>query len=451
MSLFETRQIYKVSEVTRFIKLLLEESPIGDLWVEGEVSNFRRPSSGHLYFTLKDAESQIECVIFKSTADRLRFIPEDGISIIIHGKLTIYEQRGIYQIVGTRVEPLGLGALQLALEQLKQKLAEEGLFNEAHKKPIPLVPRRIGVITSPTGAAIRDILSIISRRFYNVSILIHPVAVQGEGAAEEIAEAIYTLNRIGGLDVLIVARGGGSLEDLWAFNEEVVARSIYASNIPVISAVGHEIDFTIADFVADCRAPTPSAAAEMVIPNKVELLRTLDNLKTRIYANMSNQMGSLQARLKDVHHRLMLRDVRNKVHSFQQDIDYLLSRAYNTVRDDIGQRRRSSDDCQKRLIYAGVSIKISEMHHRISELEQKCVANIRYLLGSRRDEFRVSVAKLNALSPLSVLQRGYGLCFFSSGELIKSVGEVSAGSEIKVRLGDGEMLCEVKQTVRMKI
>ena len=262
--MLEARQIYKVSEVTGIVKRTLENSPIASLWLEGEVSNFVRHSSGHLYFTLKDSKSQIKCVIFRSSADRLRFAPESGISIILYGKLTVYEPRGEYQIIGTRVEPLGIGDLQLAFEQLKNRLGAEGLFDEAHKKPIPLVPQRVGVITSPTGAAIRDILNVMGRRFSNVSILIHPVSVQGNAAPGEIAAAIDTMNAVGGLDVLIVGRGGGSVEDLWAFNEEVVARSIYASEIPVISAVGHEIDFTISDFVADYRAPTPSAAALLV-------------------------------------------------------------------------------------------------------------------------------------------------------------------------------------------
>jgi len=353
-------------------------------------------------------------------------MPEDGISIILHGKLTVYDQQGIYQIVGTRVEPLGLGALQLAFEQLKQRLAAEGLFDEAHKKPIPPVPRRIGIITSLTGAAIRDMLNIISRRFSNVSILIHPVAVQGEGAAEEIAAAIDTMNKIGDLDVLIVGRGGGSLEDLWAFNEEIVARSIYASKIPVISAVGHEIDFTIADFVADLRAPTPSAAAEMVVPNKIDLAKSLESIKARLYGSMSSQMQLLRGRSKNIQHRLLLKDVRDKVHLLQQHID----------------------DLREKLLYIGVPAQISQMRRNISNLEQECITSIQHLVKSRGDEFRITLAKLNALSPLSILQRGYSICFqYPSKKVIKSADEVSAGDKIGVKLGKGEMICEVKQAL----
>ncbi|MDQ1327975.1 MAG: exodeoxyribonuclease large subunit [Candidatus Poribacteria bacterium] len=354
MSLFETRHIYEISELTRLIKLLFEESPISEVWVQGEVSNLSRPFSGHLYFKLKDKNSQVDCVIFKSLADKLRFAPEDGISIILQGKLTVYEPRGTYQIIGSRVEPLGVGALQLAFEQLKQRLETEGLFDPAHKKPIPFMPRKIGVITSATGAAIRDILTILRRRFYNVHILIHPVAVQGESAAKEIAGAIDAMNKIGGIDVLIVGRGGGSIEDLWAFNEEVVARSIYASEIPVISAVGHEIDFTISDFVADYRAPTPSAGAEMVIPNKADLIRTLDSLKNRLYLSMYNQMELMQRRLETNQRRLMSSDARNRIQFFQQSIDYLLQRVYNILSNSIERKKRILSEYQGRLLYAGL-------------------------------------------------------------------------------------------------
>jgi len=435
---------YTVSEVTRLIKFLLEDSPIANLWVEGEVSNFARASSGHLYFTLKDADSQIRCVIFRSSADRLRFVPEDGISIILYGRLTVYEPRGEYQIIGTRVEPLGLGAFGLAFEQLKQRLGAEGLFDEAHKKPIPLVPRRVGVITSPSGAAIRDILNVTGRRFSGVSILIHPVAVQGEGAAEEIAAAIDTMNRIGGLDVLIVGRGGGSVEDLWAFNEEVVARSIYASKIPVISAVGHEIDFTIADFVADRRAPTPSAAAEMVVANKADLAARLDSLKSRMCSQLDSRIYLAKERLENIQRRLSSRDIRDRVHSFQQNIDDLLSRAHNVLSNSIERRRNSLESCSEKLTYIGIPARISEMRRGIANSEQRCVIAIRHLLGSKRDRFRTAVAELNALNPLSILQRGYSICFrHPSKEVVRSAAEVSTGDKVGVKLASGEIICEV--------
>jgi len=435
---------YTVSEVTKIIKSLLEDSPIAELWVEGEVSNFARASSGHLYFTLKDADSQIKCVIFRSVADRLRFMPENGISVILYGKLTIYSPQSIYQIQGTRVEPLGLGALQLAFEQLKQRLEAEGLFDEAHKKSIPLVPRRVGVITSPTGAAIRDILNVTGRRFSSVSILIYPVAVQGKGAAEEIAAAIDAMNRMDGLDVLIVGRGGGSVEDLWAFNEEVVARSIYASEIPVISAVGHEIDFTIADFVADRRAPTPSAAAEMVVASRTDLVRRLDGLKSRMYSQLDSRMHLAKERLGNIQHRLLSRDGRDKIHSLQQNIDDLLFRAHNVLSNSIERRRSSLESYREKLTYIGVPAQISEMRKEIANSEQRCIVSTRHLLGSKRDKFGTAIAELNALNPLSILQRGYSVCFrHPSREVIRSAAEVSAGDKVGVKLASGEITCEV--------
>ena len=448
MSLFETRHIYEISELTRLIKLLFEESPISEVWVQGEVSNLSRPFSGHLYFKLKDKNSQVDCVIFKSLAEKLRFALEDGISIILQGKLTVYEPRGTYQIIGSRVEPLGIGALQLAFEQLKQRLEAEGLFDLSHKKPIPFLPRKIGVITSATGAAIRDILTIIRRRFYNVHILIHPVAVQGESAAEEIANAIDTMNKIGGIDVLIVGRGGGSVEDLWAFNEEVVARSIYASEIPIISAVGHEIDFTISDFVADYRAPTPSAGAEMVIPNKADLVRTLDSLKNRLYLSTSNQIEIMQRQLDNNKRRLMSSDARNRIQFFQQNIDYLLQRAYNVLSNSVERKKRILSEYQGRLLYAGVSKKVSEAQNKVTNLQQKLLNTNQQLINTRKERFGIALSKLSSLSPLSTLQRGYSLCRkYPDMETIRGVSGVSIDDEVEVVLKDGEIVCKVQQVI----
>ena len=271
------KKILTVSELTLEIKHHLEEG-FGEIWVEGEISNFRSPSSGHYYFTLKDGKSQIRGVIFRFMGRYLKFEPQDGLAVICRGKISVYEPRGEYQLILDYMEPKGIGALQLAFEQLKEKLEKEGLFDAARKKPLPLLPKKIGIVASPTGAAIRDLLNVIGRRFPNVGILINPVKVQGEGSAQEIASAIYELNTIPEIDVIVVARGGGSLEDLWAFNEEIVARAIDHSSLPVISAVGHEIDFTIADFVADLRAPTPSVAGELVVKDKAELSHLIDSL-----------------------------------------------------------------------------------------------------------------------------------------------------------------------------
>jgi exodeoxyribonuclease VII large subunit len=298
-----TKKIFSVSELSQGIKNLIErEYP--DVWVTGEVSNFRAAASGHLYFTLKDATAQLRAVCFRNQARYLKFKPQDGISVIARGHLSVYEARGEYQLYVEYLEPAGLGALQLAFEQLKQKLAAEGLFDIARKKPLPLLPRAIGVVTSPTGAVIRDILRILRRRFRNMNVLIYPVKVQGEGAAEEIVEGVKYLNREQNVDVIIVGRGGGSIEDLWAFNEEVVARGIAASGIPVISAVGHETDFTIADFVADLRAPTPSAAAELVVHRKQDFLTELENRARRMTQIIRLQLSEARQRLTELrmHH-----------------------------------------------------------------------------------------------------------------------------------------------------
>ncbi|MBI5183344.1 MAG: exodeoxyribonuclease VII large subunit, partial [Nitrospinae bacterium] len=291
LKLQEARHIYTVIELTSLIKEGLERD-FYDVWVDGEISNLRVPSSGHIYFTLKDESSQLKVVLFRFHQGSIRFEPTNGMRVIIRGRISVYEPRGEYQLIAEDMEPRGAGALQIAFEQLKERLFKEGLFDKKYKKPIPVLPQRIGIVTSPTGAAIRDILRVIDRRFANIHILIYPVRVQGEGAGKEIAEGIRIMNTIPDIDVLIIGRGGGSLEDLWAFNEEIVARAIFDSNIPIISAVGHEIDYTISDFVADLRAPTPSAAAEMVVKNKESLVQRVDEINMRL-------IRSLQFIIKD--------------------------------------------------------------------------------------------------------------------------------------------------------
>lgn len=277
----EGRLIYSVSQLTSNIKTILEDS-FSNIWVEGEISNFKSHSSGHLYFTLKDHRSEMKCVFFKSENEKVKFEIKDGLLVNCAGRISIYEKQGVYQFYVSKMEPKGIGALQLAFEQLKEKLFKEGLFDQSHKKNLPFVPDRIGIVTSPTGAAIRDILHVLEKRFSNVEIIINPVRVQGDEAKDEIASAIEDFNRLNNVDVIIIGRGGGSLEDLWAFNEEIVARAIYNSNIPVISAVGHEIDWTISDFVADVRAPTPSVAAELVIARKAELIDRLEGIEKKL-------------------------------------------------------------------------------------------------------------------------------------------------------------------------
>ena len=299
------RYIYTVSQLTSSIKIVLEGS-FQSIWIEGEISNFKAVA-GHFYFTLKDDRSELKCVFFKSSNEKIKFEMKDGMQVLCCGRISIYEQRGVYQLYVARIEPKGAGELQLAFEQLKEKLFKEGLFYEAHKKPIPLLPERIGIVTSITGAAIRDILHVLDKRFSNVEIIINPVKVQGDGAKEEIASAIEEFNRLENVDVMIVGRGGGSAEDLWAFNEEIVARAIYNSDIPVISAVGHEIDWTISDFVADMRAPTPSVAAEIVIAKKSELADRLDEIEKKITSFPVDIVKEYEQRLDEIEEDIALR------------------------------------------------------------------------------------------------------------------------------------------------
>ena len=304
------KHVYSVSELTKFIRVIIEDSFPG-VWVEGEISNFILHTSGHMYFSLKDATSVLKCAMFKRANEKLKFSLKNGMKVIVFGSISVYEARGDYQLIAEEIEPKGIGALQLQFQQLKEKLAKEGLFDEKYKVPIPFLPNRIGVVTSPTGAAIRDILNIARRRFQNVEIIINPVKVQGAEAKDEIASAIRLFNELKNIDVMIVGRGGGSLEDLWPFNEEVVARAIFESEIPVISAVGHEIDFTISDFVADFRASTPSAAAELVIPRKEDLLNLINTATTRLNNAMSGTIDTLKESLRRLQGAYVLRQPLN--------------------------------------------------------------------------------------------------------------------------------------------
>ena len=395
-----TPRIYSVSELTAELKALLENTFTG-VWVEGEISNFKHHTSGHMYFTLKDDRGQLRAVMFRGSNRGLQFRPEDGLAVIVFGNVTIYEPRGEYQVYVEYMEPKGLGALQLAFEQLKTRLETEGLFDPARKRPIPLLPKKIGLVTSPSGAAIRDILQIIHRRFANVQVLIFPVRVQGEGAAAEIVEGVECLNKRGDLDVLIVARGGGSIEDLWAFNEEVVARAIYASQTPVISAVGHETDFTIADFVADVRAPTPSAAAELVISRKAELSQRVDDLFSRLVSHMRYRAERSGERLRSLERHLRLLSPLERVKR---------------------QRERLRD---------GALALQSSMSHR---------------LALWRGDLRTAAARLDSLSPLAILARGYSVCRrLPDLSILTRAASVAEGGRVEVLLHQGGLICRVEE------
>ena len=391
------RHILTVSELTCLIKSIVEES-FPNVWVEGEIYNFRAPISGHAYFTLKDSLSQIKAVLFKSSARTIRFVPKDGLHVLCRGRITIYDFRGEYQLVIDYMEPKGVGALLLAFEQLKERLSKEGLFDESRKRPVPVLPKKIGIVTSPTGAAIRDILKVIERRFANVEIVIAPAAVQGERAAPEIVEAISALNRIEDIDVIIVTRGGGGIEYLWPFNEESVARAIYNSKIPVISAVGHEIDYTIADFVADLRAPTPSAAAEMVVKNK-----------------------------EDIQHR----------------IETLYQRLVFAKRTFFEKKRDRLFSLSRRVLSPGREI--NRYIQRVDELATRLHLSASHIIALKKETLYGVTAKLDSLSPLAILSRGYSITYkLPARSVVKSSSEVQKGDKVDVKLHEGNMICIVE-------
>ena len=421
--------VVSVSELTRHIKGLLE-GQFPAVWVEGEISNLAVAPSGHVYFTLKDANAQLATVLFRGAAGKVAFKLADGQQVVALGAVSVYERRGQYQLIVSQLLPQGLGALQLAFEQLKQKLAAEGLFDPARKKPLPVLPARIGLVTSPTGAAIRDFLQILTRRYPDRHIIISPVRVQGAGAAAEIAAAIDDLNARELVDVIIVTRGGGSLEDLWAFNEEVVARALARSRIPTISAVGHEIDFTIADFVADFRAPTPSAAAELVVKAKAEFQAALRQFQQRLDTDLRYRLSESRRRLADC----VLRHPAEMVRQFQQQLDDLAHRLVQATTITLAQRRArvaASKLLTPRDFVRNQRQRLETQSHRLE------ISRGRYQQAARQS-LGILAGKLELLSPKSTLARGYSVTQLSDGEVVRSVQQAAAGTHIRTRVADGE-------------
>lgn len=484
------KRVWKVSELTQRICDLLE-GHFPDIWVEGEVSNCHTPQSGHLYFTLKDSRAQIRCVCFRDQLRGIRFRPEDGLHVNVRGSMSVYEQRGDYQIYVTYMEPVGLGALQLAFDQLKKKLQEEGLFDERRKKPLPVLPRCIGIVTSPQGAAIRDILRVLKRRFANLHIQIYPVQVQGDGAAAEIVQAMRYFNRVRFAEVLIVARGGGSLEDLWAFNEEIVARAIADSTLPVITGIGHETDFTIADFAADLRAPTPSAAAEVVVRTRQEFDRHIAEYQRRLVQRMRLLLSEWRHRVRDLETHRGFRQLETLLRRRQQRVDDVSGELANALRMKLVKVRQrwttanaqiSSFDLRSR---ASVLRRRIEQRHealhtaleRVVTRKQRGLETSRFRLAridlrarlgrlqriwdkssaeltSRMDHLlivkkcRLEAARiqLNERSPFQLLERGYAIAYDASGKVLRSPDQVALGEDISVRLARGQ----VDATVRRK-
>lgn len=391
------RKTYTPSQINRGIRILLEEK-FANIWIEGEISNFKRHSSGHMYLSLKDDKSSISAVCFAGQNRNIKFDPKDGLQVLAFGRISLYEPRGQYQLYIERMEPKGMGALQLAFLQMKEKLEKEGLFDPKHKKAIPRFPRVVGVVTSKTGAAFQDILNVVNRRFCGTTILLNPVQVQGEGSAKQIARAIRELNDYGGIDVMIVGRGGGSMEDLWAFNEEIVARAVFESKIPVISAVGHEIDWTICDLVADLRAPTPSAAAELVVQNRQELERGLMEKTMRLRGRMLSILEEKKAELESF----------QESHAFKQP-----------------------------------QILIGQFSQRVDELLRQMQNYLKSCYSEKKQEFQGYAGRLHALSPLAILERGYSISLREDGTLLKDAAKLKKGDRIQTRLQKGTVYSEV--------
>jgi len=437
--------VYSVGALSQEIRTLLE-GHFDFVWVEGEISNFRIPSSGHHYMVLKDEKAQIRTVMFRPQARILKFTPEDGMKVVVQGRVAVYEPRGEYQLILDYMEPLGVGALALAFEQLKKKLAGQGLFDEAVKKPLPFLPQRVAVITSPTGAAIRDFLKVIQRRFANIEITVVPVKVQGEGAAEEMTEALGTVNRELEVDVIVLTRGGGSLEDLWAFNSEDLALAIRASRIPVVSAVGHEIDVTISDLVADFRAPTPSAAAELLVAEKESLQERILQLQGRLLAALRTNLSGLQERLRFL--ARSFRDPRKRLADGWMDLDDLHSRLTRTVSLALKSRRRTVAAEARTLMLHSPLTRIQSLRQK-TDFQKRSLA---FLVLKRLRELRMAVSmareKMQSMGPLTVLERGYSITRkLPEGWVLRSAGDVREGDQVSVKLAKGEMECRVEKIV----
>jgi exodeoxyribonuclease VII large subunit len=440
------RYILTVSELTHEIKDILEEK-FPDIWVEGEISNLRIPPSGHIYLTLKDESSQIRAVLFKMQSRTLRFVPEDGLHVICHGRVTLYEKRGDYQLILEGMEPKGIGALQLAFLQLKEKLEKEGFFEIGRKREIPILPQTIGIVTSPTGAVIQDMIQIIQRRFENVSLLLYPVRVQGEGASGEIAEGIRYLNKRGNVDVIIVGRGGGSLEDLWAFNEEEVARAIFHSKIPVISAVGHETDYTIADFVADLRAPTPSAAAELVVKDKREITRNLNRLTGILENRMTQYLQEMKANLFHLNKGLI--DPRKMIEDYLLRLDDLVNQSRRLLLWNVTRKKEKRGFLAERLNLQSPFQRIRNMETSLSEARKWLGQNMRHKIQIKKQNLKGILGKLDSLSPLAILQRGYSITRkLPSLKILRDMDEVLVGDKVEVKLHRGTLACSVEEKER---
>ncbi len=439
------RDIYTVSRLNREVRVLLERG-FGTLWLEAEISNFSRPSSGHWYFSLKDAAAQVRCAMFRQRNMLCLFTPRDGQKVLVRARIGLYEPRGEYQLIVDHMEDAGLGALKRQFEELSAKLKQEGLFAAERKRPLPSLPRRIGIITSPTGAAVRDILHVLARRFPAVAVLIYPVSVQGAQAAAEIVAALRLTGRRAECDVLILARGGGSLEDLWAFNDERLARAIVASPIPVITGIGHEIDFTIADFAADVRAPTPSAAAELVVPDAEEWLDAFVRLGVRLQRCMRRRLEEHGERLRWLAGRAALVSPAARLDAQAQRLDELEQSLVRALRRRLQEHRERLRWLAGRAAQVSPSNRLAQQQLRLTNLDQRLDRAWRHALNSRRERLLPLVRTLNAVSPLATLERGYAIVSAEGGEILRDAAHAKPGTLIDARLARGTIRAKVEGT-----
>jgi exodeoxyribonuclease VII large subunit len=436
------RKIYTVSEITSEIKNSLDR--FGIVWIQGEISNCKHHSSGHLYFSLKDARAQLKAACFKNNNRYLKFRPEDGMEVVVRGRLSVYEPRGDYQVIVEFMEPVGLGSLQLAFDQLKEKLRKEGLFEDAHKIPLPLLPKKVGIVTSPTGAAIRDMLRVLKRRNASLNVLIYPARVQGAGAAEEVAAGIRYLNTRTDVDVIIIGRGGGSIEDLWAFNEEVVARAVFESALPLISAVGHEVDYTISDFVADLRAPTPSAAAEMVSGAREDLRISLRSLQGRLAQAVRMGLERSRLLLERLSRNRAFAVAPNKVRDLQQRFDEATFRLNRAVLQYVADLKHRNQMLATRLGKVDLVRMIAHKKEILGNRRQNLIYGMQACLRAGRARLGLAAGKIDSLSPLAILNRGFSLCRDQQGKIIKRATDVAQGDTLRVTLASGELNCRVE-------
>lgn len=436
-----------VSQLNRRARQLLE-THLPLVWVEGEISNFSRPGSGHWYLTLKDEQAQVRCAMFRNRNNLIQFRPENGTHVLVRCRVSLYEGRGDFQLIIEHMEEAGYGALQRQFDELKLRLSKEGLFLDAHKQPLPSLPRQIGVITSPTGAAIRDILSVLKRRFPAIPVTVYPSIVQGANAAAQLADTIALANEDARCDVLIVGRGGGSLEDLWAFNEEVLVRAIYASNIPIISAVGHEVDVTIADFTADYRAPTPSAAAEVISPDRDEFLATFLGFEQLLLETVQRRLQSSSQRVDNL--RRQLRHPGERLRHWRQQLQNLQLRLKQSTVANLTQQQTRLQNLRGKLNQVHPSQQFDQFNLQLEALHQRLHRGMEKVMEQKNDRWKNSAQLLHTVSPLNTLQRGYAIVMDRQQHILRHTLDAAAGDQISAKLIDGSLLCTVDKIIPEK-